>query len=349
MVDDINQRKKQILKAIIQEHILTAEPVGSRTLAKNYDFGVSSATIRNEMADLEEMGYLEQPHTSAGRVPSDKGYRYYVDVLMDQDRTMSNNLQNSLRRLYNEEKGIQDIISATVKMLSNMTHYTALISEPRQEKSEVRKVQLVQVSDNSLMIILITDTGIVNNKIIRLEQKLTSRQVRYINNYLINKLEGKKIDKLDEDFMLHLENELQRRIDISRKFLNMINKELEVLVEPADLQIYLGGTSYILEQPEFNDLETLKQVLKILDQKEVLRKLVGDVADEDGIEVKIGHENKLKEIQNCSLVFATYNVDDRAAGKIGVIGPTRMEYPRVISTVDLVAEVLSQIISNASR
>ncbi len=348
MVDNISVRKKKILKAIIQEHILTAEPVGSRTLAKNYDFGVSSATIRNEMADLEDMGYLEQPHTSAGRIPSDKGYRFYVDVLMDQKKVISTNLQHSLEKLYQEEQGVKDIISATVKMVSNLTHYTAMVSEPQLEKSKIRKVQLLQVSSKSLMIILITDTGMVNNKIINLDKDLTTKQIRYINNFMVNKLQGMNLHDLDQKFLQDLERELQNRIDISRQLIDIINNELEILVEPADLQIYLGGTSYILDQPEFNDLETLKQVLNILDTEDTLRRLLGSVSEE-GIEVKIGHENQLEEIQNCSLVFATYSLNSKAVGKIGVIGPTRMKYPQVISTVDFVADMLGEIISKSSR
>ncbi|MFW5787819.1 MAG: heat-inducible transcriptional repressor HrcA [Halanaerobiales bacterium] len=348
MVSNLDDRKKEILKAIIQEHIITAEPVGSRTLSKNYDFGVSSATIRNEMADLEDMGYLEQPHTSAGRIPSDKGYRYYVDVLMDQQKVISTNLQRSIKQLYKEEKDIKDIISETVKMLSNLIHYTALISEPQLKESRIRKVQVIEVARKSLMIILITDTGMVNNKLIHLEKELNNRQVRYINRYLSDRLENKKLSTLDQEFMKKLEGEIKKRLSISKKLLDLINKELEVLVDPADLQIYLGGTSYILEQPEFNDLDALKQVMRILDQEDVLRKLIGNVSEE-GIEVKIGRENNLEEIQNCSLVVATYSLEDKAIGKIGVIGPTRMEYPRVISTVDFVADVLGEIISKASR
>lgn len=348
MVSNLDDRKKEILKAIIQEHIITAEPVGSRTLSKNYDFGVSSATIRNEMADLEDMGYLEQPHTSAGRIPSDKGYRYYVDVLMDQQKVISTNLQRSIKQLYKEEKDIKDIISETVKMLSNLIHYTALISEPQLKESRIRKVQVIEVARKSLMIILITDTGMVNNKLIHLEKELNNRQVRYINRYLSDRLENKKLSTLDQEFMKKLEGEIKKRLSISKKLLDLINKELEVLVDPADLQIYLGGTSYILEQPEFNDLDALKQVMRILDQEDILRKLIGNVSEE-GIEVKIGRENNLEEIQNCSLVVATYSLEDKAIGKIGVIGPTRMEYPRVISTVDFVADVLGEIISKASR
>ena len=223
-----------------------------------------------------------------------------------------------------------------------------MVSEPQLERSKIRKVQLLQVTPKSLMIILITDTGMVNNKIINLDERLNTKQVRYINNYLVEKLEGMQLNRLNQNFMQKLEIELQNRIDISKTLVDLINDELEILVEPSDMQIYLGGTSYILDQPEFNDLDTLKRVLNILDTKDTLRRLLGSVSKE-GIEVKIGHENQLEEIQNCSLVFATYSLNSKAIGKIGVIGPTRMKYPQVISTVDLVADMLGEIISKTSR
>ncbi|MFW5991751.1 MAG: heat-inducible transcriptional repressor HrcA [Halanaerobiaceae bacterium] len=349
VVENIEKRKRNILRAIIREHILTAEPIGSRTLAKTYEFGVSSATIRNEMADLEDMGYLTQPHTSAGRIPSDKGYRYYVDVLMEQEG-IPEHLQKSLSRFYNEKKGVKGIISNMVKMLSKMTKYTTMISEPQLQKSKIRNLQLIKVAKRSLLIVLITDTGIVNNKIINLKQELTSRQLRYINRYLVSKLQGKELTSIDEDFINQIEAELIKQINFSqtKEMFDILYEELSGITKSGDLRIYLGGTSYILEQPEFNDMETLKKVLNILEQEEILRELIDDASNED-IKVKIGHENQLKEMEKCSIVIATYYLGDRAIGKIGVLGPTRMEYPRVISTVDLAADVLGKIISKVSR
>lgn len=347
MVDSMNSRKKKILKAIIQEHILKAEPIGSRTLAKKYDLGVSSATIRNEMADLEDMNYLEQPHTSAGRVPSDKGYRYYVDVLLEHKDFKAKVLENYFTDLYSERKGIQDIISGMVDMLSNLTKYTVMISEPKLQKSKIKKVELINIAGGKLLLVLITDTGLVHNKIVKIQQDLSSKQIRYLNNFFVDRLEGKKLTVLNNNYLKQIEMELMRRINISRELFKMINNELEDFNDPGDLKIYLGGTSYILDQPEFSDLETLKKVMNILDQKNILRQLI-ESSTEKGLEVRIGQENKVEDMKNCSVVFSTYSIADRAYGKIGVIGPTRMQYTRVISTLDCVSDILSKIISEVS-
>jgi len=345
---ELEGRKREILKAIIREHILTAEPIGSRTLAKTYDFGVSSATIRNEMSDLEDMGLLKQPHTSAGRVPTDKGYRYYVDVLMEHESKHPKNLQRSLARFYEDKKGIQGIISGMTRMLSQLTEYTTLISEPEMQKSSIKKMEIVKVAARTLLVVLITDSGIVNNKILKINHDVGSRELEYINKFLSNKLQDKELNSLDQDFFTSLEEELIKRIDISRKLFEIISEELEKIITPADMRIFLGGTSYILEQPEFNDLENLKKVLNILDNEENLRELIKELPDED-LEVKIGQENKIEAMKKCSIVYATYHLGDNAVGKIGVIGPTRMQYPQVISTVDFAADILGQIISKVGR
>ncbi len=348
MVDELNKRKKRVLKAIIQEHVFTAEPIGSRTIARNYKLGVSAATIRNEMSDLEEMGFLKQPHTSAGRVPSDKGYRYYVDILMEQKIDISDKIKENLNEFSDERESIQEIMSGMVKMLSSLTRYTALISEPYLEESKVRKIQLIKMARNRLLILVITDTGIVNNKTINLNQDLTTRQLRYLNEFLAKKLKGMELSEINTNFLQKLELELLARLNISEELLQLLNNKLSNLSESGDLQIYLGGTSYILEQPEFNDMDILKKVLNTLDRKDILKKLISDLSG-DGIDVKIGHENRLREMQNCSIVVATYHFNERALGKIGVIGPTRMEYSRVISTVDFVSDVLGKLILKASR
>ena len=344
----LSKRKNKILKAIIREHILTAEPIGSRTLAKKYDFGVSSATIRNEMSDLEDLELLKQPHTSAGRVPTDKGYRYYVDVLMEQKKIKPADLQDSLSHFYEGKKGVKGIISGMTSMLSHFTKYTTLISEPELQKSTINKLELIKVARKTLLIVLVTDSGVVNNKLVKIDPDLNSRQLDYINNFLISKLRNKKLMALDDEFVDNLQEELLNRFSLSQKIFKILAGELEEIAAPADLQIFLGGTSYILDQPEFNDIQTLKEVLNILDHKDDLRKLIQNLPDED-IEVKIGQENNIEAMKKCSIVYATYTLGDEAVGKIGVIGPTRMQYPRVISTVDFAADILGQIISQLGR
>ncbi|HLV10169.1 MAG TPA: heat-inducible transcriptional repressor HrcA [Halanaerobiales bacterium] len=347
MVTEVDGRKKQILKAIIHEHILTAEPVGSRTLSKTYKLGISSATIRNEMSDLEELGFLKQPHTSAGRVPSDKGYRFYVDNLMKEKNKLTVNLKQFLKELKYEKQGIQDIMSQMARMLSQVTRYTTIISEPRVQESKVRRVQLLQVDKHSLLIVLITDAGVVHNKVIKLEKAINSKQINYLNEYLTNYLKDKKLSELDKKYLMALELKLIKRLDLSHDLFELFYQGINLLRKPDELKIYLGGTTYILEQPEFNDLESLKKVLNVFEQEEVLRELLYKMPNKD-LQVRIGQENEIEEMKKCSIVFATYNIDDKACGKIGVIGPTRMEYSRVIASVNTTANLIGRIISNLS-
>lgn len=347
MVEELDKRKKRILQAIIQEHIISASPIGSRTLAKKYSLDVSPATIRNEMADLEDLGYLEQPHTSAGRIPSDKGYRYYVDELIRREEQDVSGIIKNIEDLYQDLQNVQDIISGMAKMLSNITHYTALVSEPKTQVSRLKKVEIMQLENNSLLVVLVTDTGMVNNKIIKLQQSLSARKISYLNSFLSDKLENKLLSELDLNYLNSLEKELLAKLDLSVDLFKQFYNELEGAFEPDGVKVYLGGTSYILEQPEFNDLERLKKMLKLLDQEEMLKKIINSISTQD-LEIKIGQENELEDIKNCSLVVATYYISNRAVGKIGVIGPTRMEYPRVISSVDVISDILGNLISKAS-
>lgn len=348
MVEKLDERKKNILMAIIHEHVLTVEPVGSRTLAKSYDFGISSATIRNEMSDLEELGYLEQPYTSAGRVPSDKGYRFYVDFLMKAENKFTLNLDKFIKDIQEEKEGIQSLMSSMATMLSRITRYTTIVSEPQLQSSKVKQLQLMQVDKKTILIVLITTTGTVHNKIIKIEQEMDSRQLNYINQFLTDKLINLNITSITPDYIKELEKELISKLGYPQNLLKLMYSSLSKITKPKDLKIYLGGTSYILEQPEFSDLEYLKKVLNVLDHEEILRELFNSLP-ENGIEVMIGQENELEEMQKCSIVFATYSVNNQALGKIGVIGPTRMEYSRVISTVNSAAELLGKIILKLSR
>ena len=347
MVEEISTRKEKVLKAIIQEHILTAEPVGSRTLARKYDFDFSPATIRNEMADLEEMGFLEQPHTSAGRIPSDLGYRFYVDRLMEGELEKPVSLKSYLKELSRQKSGVEDIMSGMARMLSRMVQYTAIVSEPGFSESKISRLELLPVSSRKLLLIVITSSGLVNDKIIQLEKKLTEEELENLNRILSRRLAGRKVSTITGAFLQDLEEELKRRLNYAAEIIKRLEQEITDILDKQEMKIYLDGTSYILEQPEFNDIQSLKKILKVLDRQEELRRLVAGLEDE--LEVKIGAENKLQEMQNCSLVVATYRLEGGGTGRVGVIGPTRMEYPRVISSVDLTAELISKFISSSGR
>ena len=345
MEDNISQRKKDVLLAIIEKHILSAEPVGSRTLAREYDLEFSPATIRNEMADLEEMGLVEQPHTSAGRVPSDRGYRFYVDNLLQKDLQKPHSVSAYLQQISQKKSGLEDIMSGMVRMLSQMTRYTALLSEPGFSSSEISRLELFLVSKRRLLLVLITDNGLVTNKIIPLKRELEEEQVEDLKKVLSRRLVDKKLENIDEEFLDELKRELKRRLDYAGEIISILQDELQRVLSHEEMKVYLDGTNYILEQPEFNDISSLKKIMKVLDREEDLRKLLQGLEAE--LDVKIGQEIHLEEMQNCSLVYATYELSDEAKGKLGILGPTRMEYVQAISAVDIASELLSEIISNS--
>ncbi|MFW5972091.1 MAG: heat-inducible transcriptional repressor HrcA [Bacillota bacterium] len=349
MVRKVDERKKEILRAIIHEHILTAEPVGSRKLAKAYKLGVSSATIRNEMSDLEELGLIEQPYTSAGRIPSDKGYRFYVDsIIKGEDyNKIKLDIMKLLNTIQYEKQGIQNIMTHMARMLSQITHYTSIVCGPQMQTTKIKQLQLIQLDKFSLLIVLMTDTGLVHNKVVKLKNKISSNQLRYINEFFSDRLRNKELEKMNSFYLKELEKELVNRIDISQDIIEIIENGLNFVSRSDNFKLYLGGTSYILDQPEFNDLESLKKVLKILDHEEILKELFAKMPNKE-LEVMIGHENDIEDMQKCSIVFSTYNIGDKASGKIGVIGPTRMEYSRVMASVNTMSSLLSKIISELS-
>ncbi|PRX28352.1 heat-inducible transcription repressor HrcA [Orenia metallireducens] len=341
----MTERKKEILKAIVNEYIMTAEPVGSRTLARRYDFGVSPATIRNEMADLEEANYLEQPHRSAGRIPTDKGYRFYVDDLMELKKISQKMIGSIKENIISKQVGIQEIIQQTSQMLSDLTNYTALVLSPQLEESIFRHLQLISIAERKVLMVLVTDTGLIKNKIIDVPESISTGDLEMISRFLNERLSGLALNKIDKEAIGIINRELVNRISVPLRNLYFINEEISSYNIPENGKIYLGGTAHILEQPEFNDINKIKSVLKLLEQKQLLYNIMGDFNKKTGVEIMIGSENSFQEIRDCSFVVATYNLGGRPVGKIGVIGPTRMEYSNVIGTVKFMADILSEFLA----
>ncbi len=343
----MTERKKRILKAIVNEYVMTAEPVGSRTLARRYDFGVSPATIRNDMADLEEESYLEQPHRSAGRVPTDKGYRFYVDALMELKK-LSRQKSEFIKKgksLY-KENGIQEFVQQTSQMLSDLTNYTSVVSSPQIEESVFQHLQLVPMSSKRVLLVLITDTGLVKNKIIDLPERISHQELDQLSRFLNERLVGLSLNQISKEVLLELSTELINRISVTLRNLDFINKEINKNNLPKYGKIYLGGTAHILDQPEFNDISKIKTVLRLLEQDKLLYGIMDNIGDKEGVEIIIGSENTFDEIKECSFVAATYHLNGRPIGKIGVIGPTRMEYANVVGSVKFMADLLSELLTN---
>lgn len=337
----LSSRKQQVLMAIIQDYISTAEPVGSRTIARKYKLGVSPATIRNEMADLEEMGLIEQPHTSAGRIPSDLGYRYYVDNLMQREE-LTKEEEDLIKKGYETKvKDIGEVIQRTGDMLSQLTNYAAVVMTSQRGKVSFKHIQLVQMNESQAMIIVITEAGTVHHRIIEIPESITSADLETISSVLNRKLQGRTMEAIRLTLIKEIYFELAKQKQILSKAMESIR---EGLTMEAEDKIYLGGVFNILNQPEFHNVEKVKTLLSLLEQESLLASLMSDVMeDSKGVLVRIGGEMSNEYMRECSMVMGTYHFGGQPIGSIGVLGPTRMDYARVVAVVEYMTKNLSLV------
>ncbi len=341
----LSERKRKILQLVISEYIKSAEPIGSRTIARRFDLGLSSATIRNEMADLEELGYLEQPYTSSGRIPSQKGYRFYVDSLM-QIRDLSAKEIEWIQKIFDFKlKEIDQVIQHAAKVLSTLTHYTSLVMGPQIEKSCFEKIQIFPLDPEKALVVMVTDTGFVENKIIELPFMLSTDELFRIVDYMNNKLKGLSIDKINSSLIEEMKMELIHKMDFIEQAISLLE---ESSLLHRESRIYLGGTANILNQPEFKDVNKIKKIFNVLEEEALLSRLLEGTLSE-GLKVTIGKEIEIEEIQECSLITATYSIGDKTIGTIGVIGPTRMDYSNVITIVGHITQKLSHTLSEVYK
>ena len=339
---NMDERKKRILQAIIDDYIDTAEPIGSRTIARKHELGLSSATIRNEMADLEEMGYLAQPHTSAGRVPSDKGYRMYVDQLMqvyDLQQDEIEKIKSAMELRINE---LSQLIRQASAVLSRFTRYTSMVVTPQMKTSIIKALQVVPIEVGKAMVIVVTNAGIVRNNLIKISEQLQPDTLIMISNALNSKLNGLTVEQVNKQLILEIEKEIGMSIDILMPLLSGV---VECINQIDSTEVYVEGTTNILNHPEFKDIMKAKEFMNMLNEKAKIGRILFDASDSVGIVVKIGSENDLSGIQDCSLISANYNVADNFIGTIGIIGPTRMEYPKVISSMNYIRKFMSEEIN----
>ncbi|WP_066636472.1 heat-inducible transcriptional repressor HrcA [Desulfolucanica intricata] len=341
----IDERKQRVLLAIVQDYIMTAEPVGSRTIARKYNLGVSPATIRNEMSDLEELGFIEQPHTSAGRVPSDYGYRYYVDYLMECEK-LNQDEQNFIDKEYDKKvKDVGQVIQRTGQLLSQLTNYAALVLVPRVGLSAFKYIQLVSMNPTQAMVIVVLDSGSVHHHMIEVPEGITQHDLGLITNVLNAKLQGLNMKSIK----LTLIKEIYFELSGYKRVLNLAMELLEknLTMEKKD-KIYLGGVFNILKQPEFHNIEKVKTLLSLLEQEQLLCDLMSDI-DDEGVSVRIGGEIKNEDIKDCSMITSAYQLDGKIIGRLGVIGPTRMEYAKTVSVVDYLTKNLSLALERLLR
>ena len=338
---ELSERKKAILQAIIEDYIASAEPVGSRNIAKNHDLGLSAATIRNEMADLEEMGYLDKPHTSAGRIPSEMGYRFYVDSLMHRySLTMEEiaNLQSSMDRKYNQ---LENVVSEISDIISKATNYPAIVELPMAQKSRLRSVKMMLIEKGSVLIVVVTDAGVVRNRHMKVSGDIDYEVVDSISEFLSGQLTGLSADDFTPARLMLIYEAMASYGDFLKTVIEFV---LECLGN-SQSRVYIGGASNILNNPEFENIERAREFLSFIDRKENVSEMLNllETADSN-ISIKIGSENAVPEMRDTSLVVANYNVGGKLHGKIGIIGPKRMNYARVVSSLELINSQLSDIL-----
>ncbi len=339
----LNDRKIKILEAIINDYVATAEPIGSRTIAKKYNLGISSATIRNEMSDLEELGLIVQPHTSAGRVPSDKGYRLYVDHLM-RSRELTGDEAKVLKEVINRNVDhIDYLMKQTAKALSMLTSYTTVVTEPKGREVKVKHIQLVPVDDHSVVCVVVTDTKVIKNHVLRCQSvpdMETLNRVSAMYNLLIEKCDVMALSEKELDSVLDNFGECKA---IALGITQAVKKTVE---EEEDIQFYASGVNNILEFPEFNDVVKAKNFLQAFEEKDMLITLLGrDMSGAPGkIQIVIGGESNMEGLKDCSIVRANYKYGKNTYGTIGVIGPTRMNYSQTVSILNAIVKSINGVI-----
>jgi len=339
---DLNERKLGILKAVIDDYIMTGLPIGSRTISKKHGIELSSATIRNEMSDLEELGFLEQPHTSAGRIPSHRAYRFYVDRLM---KVVKLNAAEATRiKGYFEEKmaEIEQVMERAAQVLSDTTHHISMVLRPQLKKSMIKRIQMVKITEHKAILLLVTTAGLVKDTVISVPGGITPDYMEMLSNLLTDNLAGKTLEEAEIDLECCLKENASANSEFAADILNAI----ETSVEPHGRRgIVLGGTQNVIDYPEYMSVEKAKKFISVLETKDMLYDMMKKATNLE-FSVTIGQENDASELFDMSVVTATYKIGGKTLGSFGVIGPTRMDYAKVVSILGHVSSSLNSILLN---
>lgn len=333
---ELDERKKKILGAIVEEYIDSAEPVSSGSLLKKSDLNCSSATIRNEMAELEKIGFLEKTHTSSGRVPSSKGYRYYVDELLREDDLTRTEMALIKERLERKVNDLEELTKIATTTLSEITHYTTIAIGPQVDTHCIVDLKFVLLGSRVLMAVILTDSGIIRESIIKFDEDISETQINDLTVLFKNKLIGKSLDVLDVPIEEFITNEMKTGINIIKKIISEINR----LLKSTGKEIYLQGTNKVVDMPEFKRVDITKDFLNIINEKDVVLDVLNTGLAQD-ITVYIGEESEKEELKNFSIVTFNQLIEGKDIGKIGIIGPTRMDYSKVISVMKYISKKIN--------
>lgn len=332
----LNDRKKRVLKAIIEEYINTAEPVSSGSIVEHYIPDCSSATIRNEMAELEQLGYIEKPHTSAGRIPSVKGYRFYVDELLNDENISLDEIQYIKTQLETKVNEIEDLTKITTNTLSEITHYTTVAIGPDSSNNIITDVKFVLLGSRLLMVVILTDNGQIKETVIKYDEDINQSQIKGLNAIFNNRLRGKPLEKIDKPMEEYILSAMSEQVNVIKPIIDQINRVIDDVH-----QIYLEGANKVFDFPEFKKIETARNFLSILDTKEEMLEVLNSGEAED-INVYIGDENEKEELKDLSIITFKHTVLGKDMGTIGIIGPKRMNYSKVISIMKYISKKLNE-------
>lgn len=342
---ELDERKVKILDAIIRNYLDTGEPVGSRTISKYSDLNLSSATIRNEMSDLEEMGYILQPHTSAGRIPSDQGYRFYVDNLM---RDKKQEVTEMKEFMIEHTEKMEQVLQQMAKMLAINTNYAAMITAPSYQRNKVKFLQLSQVDNEQILAVIVLEGNIVKNKMIPTGEALDNETILKLNILLNTSLNGLSVEQINLGTISKLKEQAGIHSNIVSDVLDAL---ADALQEDEDLEIYTSGTTNILKYPELRDSQKASELLSAFEEKKQLADLVNETltSEETGIQVYIGDESPVKNMKDCSVVTATYQLGEGLQGTIGIIGPKRMDYENVVDNLKTLKVQLDNVFTKPKK
>lgn len=328
----MDERKIRILDAIIRDYVKTGEPVGSRTIAKKYDLGISSATIRNEMADLEELGYIEHIHSSSGRIPSDLGYRLYVDKLMQiTDLTEEEKFFIKNKLLTSALYELDKVVSEATRVLSELTNLACIVKTPSLKSSSIKQIQIMSVDNKTLLVVIITNNGLIKNSIIKVERVIDGEILSQLNNLINQRLLNLSVEDIGLEVINNLKEDLKGHEDI---FNALIPTLYESLKKMESSNVYAEGTTNILNYPEYSDVEKAKEFFQFINNEENLRMILQEPIDNKPIKINIGMENSLIDAKEYSIITAVYGIENSTLGAIGVIGPRRMNYDKVVATLN---------------
>lgn len=339
-VMSLTERQRRILESIIKDYVFTAEPVGSRAMVKKHGLNISAATVRNEMADLEEMGYLEQPHTSAGRIPSEKGFRYYVDFMMENEIPSDEEIDLLHQALDDRIQEWNDVVQRVGHFLSQVTNYASFIIVPSVKLSQFHSLQIIPIQEGQAIVLVVTDIGIMLHRRITIPSSLQPEDLKTIGDLFNRALRGKRLHELKRSDLMVLRDEITSRRSVIEKALEAIDNLLD---QSQDDRVIITGALNIIKEPEFKDLEKLRKVLSIFEEYGQIKDIIPDQIS-DGVDIRIGKENKNEDIKEMSIVFTGYKTAGEI-GKMGVIGPVRMEYWKAAGTVQSVSRIIDEILN----